>query len=187
MIENLEDVDTVIAWMQHPPPKPALDEELARSLERWRQADAWMREYMSVKTVWPMLVAKYGYSESTARRDIEACQRLFGEFKVHKKAYYAGLMLDTLCESYIKAQHDRKWGECARLAKVILEYLGLVDEASITDPKDLLKPVPRTLLFAPEQLGITLDENLAAKVEAIKARRTQMPSPGSYTDADPLN
>lgn len=184
MIENLEDVDAVIAWMQHPPPKPHLDAELAISLERWRQADAWMREFMSVRAVWPMLVTKYGYSESTARRDIEACQRLFGEFKVHKKAYYAGLMLDTLAESYLKAQNDRKWGECARLAKVILEYLGLIEETTNTDPKDLVRPVQRLVAFTPDQIGAIRDENLRMKIEMLK-RRKEGAENATYTDVQP--
>lgn len=164
---SLDHVHMVELWFQAKGEKPPLEPKLAERLERWRQADLWMRKHASVSKVWPMMQAKYKYSATSAREDVEDAQRFFGKMPVQKKAYWAGLVLDFLGESMIKAIGDRKWGDVARLAKEIREYLDFQEEVSKIDPKDFRRAVPRRIAVQPEILLVQHDTQAQDRVLAL--------------------
>lgn len=166
-LSTIEDVRTALAFYQMKGEKPPMDQELADKLKRWRQADQWLREHMSARKVWPMLKEHYGYSEATARRDVECAMAFFGELKTHKKSYWAGLVLDVLGESLIKAVHDRKWRDVASIAREIREYLKFADEAEQEELNSLTKPVVRQIAFQPDVLNVERDPNAREKVLAL--------------------
>lgn len=176
MSKSKKEREKIIDWLQTKPAKNTdLPQDLQDQYERWTRADRWMHDYMSVDIVWPMLANHYGYSEATARRDIQEAQKRFGELESHPKQYYAKKMIDKVGESITEAFKDRKWREVAALSKEMRDWLGFAENAGVKDPKLLLNEVPRTILFSPALLGHERNPNILEEVRAIIEEKTGKP------------
>ena len=170
----------ILQWMQTPEPRPVLQNRLAKQLLRARQAHVFMTEEPVRRKTVQQLMLMFGgdgkkYSETTAERDIQYAERLFRSVSQHTAKYMLGIELDALVEARIGAIHDRKWGEVARLGKVILEYLKQL-EAEDLDKETLRRPVTRLLLFEPEALGVKRRPGLRERIlEALDKKKMKDP------------
>jgi len=177
---NLEDeteVRLIQLWMKAPDPKPHIAERLAEQLKRARQAHSFMVDEPVRRKVIPQLMLLYAgkdmrYSESTAERDIQYAERLFRTVSQHTAKYMMGLELDFLVESRIGAMHDRKWGEVARLEKVMLEFFKAI-EAEDLDKETLRRPVIRLLKFEPEALGVKRNLKLKERIMEVLQKKKE--------------
>lgn len=161
-IDNEQDIVAILGWMQTPAKqRGALHERLVKRLERIRQADLWLNEYMSTRTVVPMMLTKYKdldgehYSESTARRDIAAAQELFAWSAPGQKLYMCQLVINLLQENIVKAGKKGDFTAVQRLSSTLLDYINEVDKSKATDPERDKKPVAVLAVFDPELLGFT--------------------------------
>lgn len=177
MRTKLTEAEAIVAWIKLPvgdrAPLPAKQMEL---MERWNVADNLLREHLSERTVIPMLVQKFGYSESSARRDLDCARRVWGTRPRADKDYLANMLIDYLAETMVKAGKAQKYGEVARIAKVIIEAAGIgrKDEPDV-DPAELQKPVALTPAYAPEQLGVApmTDEQRRELLEQVLREKRQ--------------
>jgi len=148
--KTVEDVELLILWMQAPPDaKPVVPFDAGAYLERLQLAVRWLYEHMSVRRVWPMMYEHFKhlglkYSQSTARRDVADAQRLFCTDGSHDPKFWTDLMIDALSESFKSAQRAHKYGEAARLAKALLDWinmgirLGAIDGERPEPPKQVV-------------------------------------------------
>lgn len=181
----------MILWLQSPPDnKPVLPFDAAAYLERLELANKWLREHMSVSKVWPMMLEHFRrqgkYSEATARRDVQDAQRLLGPLDNHNTKYWCNRMLDCLREDYVAARLTKKFGEAARLAREIREYMAFQEELAAEHRKHLLEEVPRLIVFDPEVAGFERDPQARAKAEhwiETQKKQRQLAS-AQITDAD---
>lgn len=177
-IENEQDVAAILGWMQSPSnQRGSLPEKLVNRLARLRQADLWLNEHMSPRTVVPMMVAKYreidgtSYSESTARRDIEAAQEVFAWGGAKKKVYSCTLVVALLQESMVKAGKKMDFNALAKLASIHLDYLEAIEQSQGSDPNENRKPVQIQNVFEPALLGF------AENPDALKAAMLELQKP----------
>jgi len=179
---NVEDVEMLILWMQAPPDrKPVVHFDANHYLERLQLADQWLRTHMSKRKVWPMLLQHFKtkgipYSELTARRDVDEAQRLFESLDTHQQKYWTGLMLDVLGESLMSAKLAHKYGEVARIAKVIHDYLAMAERMGVKEANELRREIPRMIQIGhfPEELGVPYDPDIAIKAEELVRRMKSM-------------
>lgn len=157
MKTNLREAEEIVAWLQLPPDERSpLDAKQLERYERWNVADNLLREHMSERKVIPMLMEKFGYSESTARRDLDCARRVWATRPRTDKDYLANMLVDYLTETMVRAGKASKFGEVARIAKVIIEAAGIgrKDETPV-DPHELQRPVAIIPLYLPEAVGGT--------------------------------
>lgn len=136
MKTKLTEAEAIVLWMQLPEKERAtLPAKQMEQLERWNVADNLMREHMVERVVIKLLVEKFSYSESTARRDLDCARRVWGTRPRSDKNYLSQLLVDFLMESMVKAAHDRKFGDVARLAGKIMEAAGInMPDEELPDP-----------------------------------------------------
>lgn len=186
--KNSDQVNLVKAWIELPGEKPSLEPQLADALERWIRADKWLRKHFIVSKVWEMMVSQYNYTDPDAWRDVYDAQCFFGDMRQQNRTYWAGLVLEKLGQSMTYAIADRKWGDMAKIAKEIREYIELTEEIDQIDPRDLLKPVPRRIAFQPEILNVTHDPKAREKVLALVREITgDDPIVSDHTESRPHN
>lgn len=101
--------------------------------ERANVADNLIREHFSLRKVIERLVDKFGYSESTARRDVSLGQALWGSRNKLSKEYAASMLWDYAVECMIRAGKDRRWNDVARLLREAKEIAG-IGKPDIEDP-----------------------------------------------------
>ena len=172
------DAEQLIAWLQTKSSRHSgIPPELENLYIRATQADRWMREFMSVSIVKPMLAKHFGYSEATALRDIQLAQETFGVIESHPKQYYAKLMIDKIGESIMQAVSDRKWREVAALSKEIREWLGFAESLGVQDPRLLLNEVPRYIVFDPSLLGVDRNPNILQEAQRTIEEKLGKPFP----------
>ena len=157
MRTHLSEAEAIVAWLQTPLdercPLPPKQQAL---LERWNVADNLLREHLSERKVVPMLMDKWGYSESSARRDLDCARRVWGTRPRADKDYLANMLIDYLTETMVKAGKASKFGDVSRLAKVIIEAAGLNRrEEEAPDPAALERPVALVTVYSPELVGGT--------------------------------
>lgn len=157
-----------------PPEVGPLDEQALR-FERQVRADLWLQEYMDEDEVARMLANKYGYSLATARRDIKAAQELIGSLETHPRKYFAKLMINKIGKAVVMAIDDRKFRDLAALSKEYREWLMLADAFAEQERQHLSLPVPRTIAFAPEQLGVERNPNILQEAQEIIEQKTGKP------------
>ncbi len=157
---NLAEAEAIVAWIRLP-----LDERDASPLtpkqvemmERWNVADNLLREHMAERTVVPMLMEKFGYSESSARRDLDCARRVWGTRPRADKDYLANTMIDYLFECMVKAGKDRKWRDVEKLAGRIESLAGINRREDLPeDPEGLRRPVVIQIGYNPESIGGTI-------------------------------
>lgn len=152
---KLTEAEAIVAWIKLPEDERSpLSPKQLELMERWNVADNLLREHMSERTVVPMLIHKFKYSESSARRDLDCARRVWGTRPRADKDYLANMLIDYLTETMVKAGKAQKYGEVARIAKVIIEAAGIgrKDEPEV-DPDELQRPVALVPAYVPEQLG----------------------------------
>lgn len=154
---QLTEAEAIVAWLQLPIADREdcpLNPKQLELMERWNVADNLKREHMSDRKVIPMLMNKFGYSESSARRDLDCAMRVWGTRPRSDKDYLANMLVDYLTETMIKAGKAQKYGEVARIAKVIIEAAGIgkKDELPV-DPDELNRPVALIPGYYPELIG----------------------------------
>lgn len=156
---QLTEAEAIIKWIQLPIDEregSPLSPKQMELMERWNVADNLKREHMSDRKVIPMLMEKFGYSESSARRDLDCAMRVWGTRPRSDKDYLANMLVDYLTETMVKAGKAQKFGEVARIAKVIIEAAGIGKKDDIPfDPEDLKRPVAIAPGYHPEQIGGT--------------------------------
>lgn len=156
---QLTEAEAIVKWIQLPIDEregSPLTPKQMELLERWNVADNLKREHMSDRKVIPMLMMKFGYSESSARRDLDCAMRVWGTRPRSDKDYLANMLVDYLTEVMVKAGKAQKFGEVARIAKVIIEAAGIGKKDDMPfDPEDLKKPVALLPAYYPEQIGGT--------------------------------
>jgi hypothetical protein len=186
---NLAEAEAMVAWIQLP-----LDEREASPLapkqlelmERWNVADNLFREHMSERKVVLLLQEKFGYSESSARRDLDCARRVWGTRPRADKDYLSNTMIDYLFECMVKAGGERKWRDVEKLAGRIesLAGIGKKDETPI-DPDDLRRPVPVLVVYRPELVGGTPMSD-SARIE-LRDRMLRKKVEMGYLDAQVLD
>ncbi len=177
--KTIEDVEQLILWMQSPPDhKPVIAFDAAPYLERLQRADNWLRTHMSTRKVWPMMLAHYqskgdGYSERTARRDVEDAQKLFASLESHQALYWTFRYIDLLSEKAVGAASAGKLTEFARLSKEVREWFRYAEEIGVKDISKLFDEVPRLLMFAPEETGVEPNPNALEEAQLWLEQRKQ--------------
>jgi len=175
--KSVEDVELLIRWMQAPPnAKPIVPFDPVDYLERLQLALRWLHEHMSVRKVWRMMFEHFRaagrkYSEATARRDVKAAQRLFGTQDSHDPQFWTGLMVDALSESFLSAKRAHKYGESARLAKVLKEWIILGNDLGVINPEEDQPPALLIAVATPSEAGMTESPDLMLQVEDFLRRR----------------
>jgi hypothetical protein len=159
MRTNLTEAEAIVAWLHLPVADRAespLDPKQMELFERWNVADNLLREHMSERKVLPMLMEKFGYSESTARRDLDCARRVWGTRPRTDKDYLANMLVDYLTETMVRAGKAGKFGEVARIAKVIIDAAGIGRKDDVpVDPLELKRPVALQPMYLPETIGGT--------------------------------
>jgi hypothetical protein len=154
---QLTEAEAIVKWIQLPIDERELSPLTPKQLElmeRWNVADNLKREHMSDRKVIPMLMQKFGYSESSARRDLDCAMRVWGTRPRSDKDYLANMLVDYLTETMVKAGKAQKFGEVARIAKVIIEAAGIgKKDEQLEDPEELKKPVALIPGYYPELVG----------------------------------
>jgi len=129
----------------------------AKRLERYERAnvaDNLIREHMSLRRVREKLVDLYHYSDTTARRDIQLAQALWGSRNPLEKSFAASMLWDFAVESMFKASKDRKWSDVAKFLREARELAGIgKPDAEDNDPSTLKVPVALQPLFLPSAIG----------------------------------
>ena len=174
---KLTEAEAIVAWIKLPEadrsPLPPKQLEL---MERWNVADNLLREHMSERTVIPMLVHKFGYSESSARRDLDCARRVWGTRPRADKDYLANMLIDYLTETMVKAGKAQKYGEVARIAKVIIEAAGIgkKDEPDL-DPNELRQRNSFIPAYAPETLNVApmTDEDRSRMLDLVLRQKRE--------------
>lgn len=191
LFRSPEDVELLIQWMQAPPnAKPVVPFDAEDYLERLQLALRWLYEHMSVRKVWRMMFEHYRvqgrkYSESTARRDVSAAQRLFRTDDSHEPAFWSSMMIDALGEQFMSARRAHKYAEAVRLAKELRDWIRLAMELGMM--KDV-PDKPPTLLIAvatPAEAGLRDDPEMMLRVEEFLKRRAEQKkvAQAAFTDA----
>lgn len=155
MKTKLTEAEAIVLWMQLPVgERPPLSPKQMEQMERWNVADNLLRQHMSERVVVPMLVEKFGYSESTARRDLDCARRVWGTRPRSDKNYLSQVLVDYLLETMVKAGKDRKYGDVARLAGKIMEAAGIgkPDEQE-PDPDELKEFATIEIGYQPELIN----------------------------------
>lgn len=169
MRTNLTEAEAIVKWLQTPvADRGALDPKQMELFERWNVADNLLREHLSERKVVPMLMDKFGYSESSARRDLDCARRVWGTRPRTDKDYLANMIIDYLTETMVKAGKREKYGDVARLAKVIIEAAGINrrDETP-EDPDALMRPVALLAVYNPTLVGgVNIADNDRAELVA---------------------
>lgn len=155
MKTNLAEAEALIPWLQLPDSERSpITPKQQELLERWNVADNLYREHMSERKILPMLMDKFGYSESTARRDLDCARRVWGTRPRADKDYLANMLVDYLTESMVRAGKAQRFAEVARLADVIVKVSGIgKKEEEVVDPEELMKPMLLMPVYQPEQIG----------------------------------
>lgn len=182
---NLAEAEAIVAWIQLPlddREASPLTPKQAELMERWNVADNLFREHMSEKKTIDMLIDKFKYSESSARRDLDCARRVWGTRPRADKDYLANTMIDYLFECMVKAGKDRKWRDVEKLAGRIesLAGIGKKDEEPV-DPNDLRRPVPMLTVYNPELVGGSImseDQRNSLRDKLLAAKRNM-----GYIDA----
>lgn len=178
---NMTEAEAMIPWLQLPvSERSPLNPKQMELLERWNVADNLYREHMSERKIIPMLMDKFGYSESTARRDLDCARRVWGTRPRADKDYLANMLVDYLTESMVRAGKAQKFGEVARLADVIIKAAGIGKKDEDLDPEALKRPMLVIPMYDPELIGATPMDD--AKKEAL-IKRLLAPKHGSIEDA----
>lgn len=154
---NLAEAEAIISWLRLPlaeREESPLSPKQQELMERWNVADNLFREHMSERTVIPMLMDKFGYSESSARRDLDCARRVWGTRPRADKDYLANTMIDYLFECMVKAGSERKWRDVEKLCGRIesLAGIGKRDEQP-ENPDDLRRPIAVLPAYSPESIG----------------------------------
>lgn len=156
---NLAEAEAIVAWLLLPldaRDESPLSEKQRELMERWNVADNLFREHMSERTVIPLLMDKFNYSESSARRDLDCARRVWGTRPRADKDYLANTMIDYLFECMVKAGGERKWRDVEKLCGRIesLAGIGKRDEQPM-DPDELRRPIALLPAYRPEVVGGT--------------------------------
>lgn len=147
-----------MAWLKTPDAeledRQPLTPKQLELFKRWCVADDLFRENLSERATVAALVKRFGYSEDTARRDLQGAIRSWGTRPRNEKGYLSNMLVDFLSETMVRAAKDKKFGDVARIAKVIIEAAGLnrKDEAPV-DPEDLLRPTTVIMMHNPVLVG----------------------------------
>lgn len=173
---NLTEAEKLIPWLQLPvSERSPLTPKEVELLERWNVADNLYREHMSERKIIPMLVDKFGYSESTARRDLDCARRVWGTRPRADKDYLANMLVDYLTESMVRAGKAQKFAEVARLADVIIKAAGIgKKEEELVDLEALMRPMLFAPVYQPEQVGgsqLTIDQRDALLKRLLQPKR----------------
>lgn len=178
---TVEDVELLERWMKtHPSKRPKeMPDELASYLERLQLANTWLLTHGSKRKVWPMLLAHYKrkgipYSESTARRDVDAAQRLFSTISRFQARWTTEMMIDNLLERMDSCARNDKDKEYAALAAVLDRYLDRADRYAKEDEQAMKQPIPVLAVFDPQEAGIKPDPHIRDKIAQWKAKRQAM-------------
>lgn len=139
MKTKLTEAEAIVLWLQLPASeRPPLSPKQMEQMERWNVADNLLRQHMVERHVVPMLVEKFGYSESTARRDLDCARRVWGTRPRGDKNYLSQMLVDFLMETMVRAAKDRKFGDVARIAGKIMEAVGIgKPDEQLPDPDEL--------------------------------------------------
>jgi hypothetical protein len=177
--KTIHDVELLIRWMQTPPgvDKPEMPPGVVELLDRLQQALRWLNQHGSVRKVWPMMYEHYKhlgtakYSEATARRDVADAQRVFNTLDSHNPKFYCSLMIDLLMESVLSAKGAHKYGEAARLSKVLHDWVILAIKLGIEDASALTNPVTLIATSDPKDSGFEPNPNVIEEVEQFIRRK----------------
>lgn len=155
MRTNLAEAEALIPWLQLPASERSpLAPKQQELLERWNVADNLLREHMSERKAIPQLMLKFGYSESTARRDIDCARRVWGTRPRADKDYLANMLVDYLTETMVRAGKAQKFGEVARIADVIIKAAGIgKKEDGEMNLEMLMRPMLLMPVYQPDQVG----------------------------------
>lgn len=180
-LRTIEDVELLERWMKTHPSKRSkeMPAELADYMERLQLANTWLNTHGSKRKVWPMLLAHFKrkgipYSESTARRDVDAAQRLFTTISKFQARWTTEFMIDNILERMDSCARNDKDKEYAQLATVLDRYLDRADKYAKEDEEAMKNPIPVLAVFDPSEAGITPDPHIREKIAAWKARRQEM-------------
>lgn len=154
-------LDRLQKWASDPEKYSNMNPEDSKIFERWSTADDLMRRYPSRKYCVKMMVAKYGYDQATAHRDLANAQVLFGTINVYNKEYLKGWLIEDILKliqvAKEKGDHKARSAAHANLIKV----LGLDrDDKSVIRPEDLEphKYYQIIVMSNGEKVKIDLDE-----------------------------
>lgn len=116
-------LDRLQKWASDPEKYSNLNPEDSKIFERWSAADDLMRRYPSRKYCVKMMVAKYGYDQATAHRDLANAQVLFGTINVYNKEYLKGWLIEDILkliqDAKVKGDHKARSAAHANLIKVL--------------------------------------------------------------------
>ena len=183
---NVIDVDAILQWLKLPIPERTdspLTAKQQELFERWNVADNLMREHLQESVVMQMLVDKFKYSHSTARRDIDAARRVWATIPASDKKYLGEIVVDYLLGLMVKAGTAKKYGDVAKLAKEIREYSGIgkndpvpYDQAAMGSP-NRIEPALDPSILGVQPMTNDQVSDLVQKLLAQKSRERA-------TDAD---
>lgn len=144
-----------------------LPEGLQSKIFRVLTADALFERYKTTKRVKEILKKRFGYSDSTAQRDIKDCQEVFGLRKKSNKEYKRQLYITWFEDLAKKAENAQDFKAAASLLDKAAKLHGFDKEEPLDD--ELLEAAPSFILsYDLESLGVEPIENLNAELKKFK-------------------
>lgn len=184
-ISTWTDEEKVRDHLLNPKSKVKVTPKLIHIIERWYYTADLIKKHMSFHKCVKLMTKKEWedrgqISFSTARRDFNTAQRLFGQLANHDQRFHADLMLGKLEEDIKKARLDDDHKSIASFRKTQLELITEHMGGHEADEYKKLQPAMIVIGAFPEDLKTELPPK-----DEFKARMNKLlkPKEGSTWDA----
>lgn len=171
------DEDKLIAYLNDPDAKYELSKKLKHLLERYELARDVIKETRSYNKAVSRLVKKEWngetISQSTARRDLDMAQRIFGANIQHNRKLNVDFLLEDLKKDADIARAKGDMKAVAGFRKLQLEIINEHMGDSVSELYKELQFKEIIVDFIPESLNTPLppDDELARQLELLKKRK----------------
>lgn len=125
LLANEHLLQTALAYYKAPEGTMELAPDVRERFDRWEKADQLVRRHGDMNLVVSMLCRQFKYSPSSARRDIQAAQYVFGSMHHIDTKYCQRFSMELLMKAMVTASDAGDFKALAALNKEWRETVGL--------------------------------------------------------------
>lgn len=149
------EVDSVVAFLQDESGTVTLTPKQTELYNRWNFCDNLIRRYGANKgKIFPMLMAKFGYSKETASRDYRNTQMVFNSNPLNAKGYWREVLLEYATDGYKQCLADKDYKTAAMFLSNLIKITGVDrDDAQRIPFEKLQQNIYNVTLNVPAKSG----------------------------------